>query len=589
MTEQIAIVLSLLATAMVLLATELIPAELVALLLVAALVISGIHEPEIAFQGFASETVVMLACVMVLSRRLAESGLMSLAVRKIVRRPHVGPRRTTAALMAVSSMLSTVFTNTSTTAVLIPVVTDIAKRTGLSPKRLLMPVAFASMMGGSATLIGTSTNLATSGALVRSGHPPFAMFEFAVVGIIISLAGILFMAVWGAQMLPETSKDQQETDAPTVHYHAQLVVPEKSTAIGQRVRDLDFDAFALTSLAVSRDRERMAAHPMRKLEAGDRIFVHGSRDAIMHISTDKRFASETGWQHKQASEQVFAEAVLMPGARWLGQTLHKMRQEFAPALHIHALHRRGQTEAVSIDRMRLKTADRLLLSGASEDLEKLTTDPDLALLMTPEPAPPSRTEGWVTLCVFALAIAAGTVGLVPHSVALLVAVLALILSGRMSLPDAFGKISWRILILIGGMSSFGIAMLQTGTAAWVADIMLDWLSPFGPRAVLLGIALATILLTQPMSNAAAALTVLPIGLEIAEALQVDPRPFAVTIALSASLSFIAPFEPALLLVYAPGDYRLRDFPRAGLPLTILTVGLLLLIVPVLWPFTSTSP
>lgn len=585
MTPQIAFVLILLLIALVVLATEALPIEQVALLLTAVLAASGILGAETAFQGFASETVVMLACVMVLSRRLTDSGLLARISARLQREADPRPRGMLASLMAVSAGLSSVITNTSTTAVLIPVVLEMARRIKVHPGRLLMPVAFASMMGGSATLIGTSTNLAASGVLSRLGLAPFGVFEFALVGITISIAGIVLLTLLGPWLLPGNAQGTDDAVLDAKQFMTTFIVPEEAPSIGKSVSELGFDTHAVTALAVSREGGRVAAHPRRKLLQNDQIILRGARDALIKVAGDPRLGlvSDSPAPLDGASHRILAEIILMPGARWLGQTLNTARASLQPDLRIVALHRSGQTAAALIGRMRLKTGDILLVEGPREHVEALDRDPDLSLLMPPQPRPPTHREGIFTLLALLLAVIAGTSGLLPFSVALLLAVLGLVSTGRFSLQDMFGMISWRILILIGGMSSFGVAMQASGTAHWLAGTMLAAIGGFGPLAVLLGLGVLTILLTQPMSNAAAALTLLPVAVEVANQLGADPRPFVVMVTLSASLSFVAPFEPALLLVYGPGRYSLRDFLRAGIPVTVLSLGILLVMIPILWP------
>jgi len=585
MTPQIALVLFLLASALIVLATELMPIEQVALLLTAVLAASGILSAETAFQGFASETVIMLACVMVLSRRLTDSGLLARISARLQREENPRPRGLLASLMAVSAGLSSVITNTSTTAVLIPVVLEITRRIKVHPGRFLMPVAFASMMGGSATLIGTSTNLAASGVLSRLGLAPFGVFEFALVGITVSAAGIAMVTILGPWLLPGNSHASGDASVDSKRFMATFVVPKGSRSICKSVGELEFEAHAVTALAVSREGGRVAAHPRRKLLQDDQIILCGPRDALLKIAGDPQLglAFDSPSLPAGASQRILAEAILMPGARWLGQTLNYARVSLGPDLRIVALHRKGQTSAALIGRMRLKTGDIFLLEGPRDRVELLDRDPDLSLLMPLQPRPPTHREGVYTFLALVFAVFAGTTGLLPFSVALMLSVLGLVLTGRFSLQDMFGMISWRILILIGGMSSFGVAMQASGTASWLASSMLLAFGGFGPQVVLLGLGLLTIFLTQPMSNAAAALTLLPVAIEVAYQMGADPRPFAVMVTLSASLSFIAPFEPALLLVYGPGQYRLRDFLRAGIPVTVLSLGILLVMIPMLWP------
>lgn len=585
MTYEIALVLALLVAAMTVLATESLPIELVALLLVAVLVAGGILDAAAAFQGLASETVVMLACVMVLSHRLTASGLIARVTRALSDGRQMGPRVTSAWLMAISAFMSGFLTNTSTTAVLIPAATDVAKRTGVHPRRYLMPLAFASMMGGSATLIGTSTNLAASGAIARMGLDPFSTFEFIGPALVITAAGIAVLTLFGPVLFPSGSDSAEHAPDHQVSFMTTLTVPEGSKFIDAAIGDSDFAALALTPLAVSRPGGRLAPHPRRKLQAGDRIIVQGLRDAILAAikTPELEFAPDATLDPHSTAKRAVVDAVVMPGARWIGQTLRAMRAGIDPDLAIVALHRRGQDAPALIGRMRLKVGDVLLISGPRDRLQLLRQGTDLSVPDTEHPLPPSQSEGGWTLLGLFLAIALASFGVLPFSVALLLAVLLLVLAGRMTLQDCFAVINWRILILIGGMSSFGLAMLSSGAAQWLAGGVLAVLGGFGPQVLLLGLGVLTILLTQPMSNAAAALTLLPVAIEMAAQTGADPMPFVVMVTLSASMSFIAPFEPALLLVYGPGQYGFRDFPRAGGPLTLLALLLLVVLVPLFWP------
>ena len=591
MTAEIALVLLLLVCAMILFAWDILSIELVSLLLVTILAASGVIAPETAFQGFANETVIMLACVMVLSHRLTASGLIARITKAILRGRQMGQRRMTAWLMGVSALMSSIVTNTSTTAILIPAINDISKRTHVRPARFLMPAAIASMMGGSATLIGTSTNIAASGATERLGLDPFTMFEFTGVGLIVTAAGISAWAFFARFLLPNVENSEQVGSAAAALFMTTLKVPEGSKLINVTVGDVGFAAMSLTPRAINRANGRVSADVRRKLLAGDRIIVEGPRDAVLLALRNPQSGFEAAFATSDAGRttQSVADAILVPGARWIGQTLNTARAQLTPDLSILALHRWGQKAPALAGRMRLKVGDILLVSGRRDAIQSVRDGADLSFLGTQQPAPPTPNEGKWTLIALLLAILAGTSGALPFSVAFLIAVLALILAGRFTLQDGFAMVSWRILILIGGMSSFGVAMLESGAATWLATGLLVLIGGYGPYAILLGLGVLTVLLTQPMSNAAAALTLLPVAIEMANQSGADPRPFMVMVTLSASLSFIAPFEPALLLVYGPGHYNFIDFVRAGAPLTVLSLALLLLLVPVFWPLQLALP
>lgn len=581
MSLEIAILLLLFAGSAVLLATERIPPEVTALCLVLVLAGTGIMRPADAFAGFASEAIVVLACVMILSRRLSDSGAMSGLSIHMAGQRGGRPATIAARLMASTAGLSMVFSNTTTTAVMMPIATGAAKRAKTDPGRFLMPLAFASMMGGSATLIGTSANLAANSAITRMGLAPYGLFEFFWVGLAVTTAGIVWVMAFGHRFAPARGPARDDPEEQNDLFLTVLVVPAGSPAADTTLSDLALGVAGVTPLAVDTAEGRVAPHPRRKIREGDQIIAHISGTVLGQLISDSRFRVDG--IDTDAPVQEKADAVLLPGSRWVGMSVAGMRRSLTPDVSVIGVRRAGYSRPARIGLMRLRAGDTLLLAGTPEGLARIDADNDIYMLRESEPLAPSRREGWYTLSALAAAIIAGATGLLPLSVALLAGVVGLILAGRLTLREAFGMVSWRILILIGGMSSFGLAMLQTGAADWLAEGILRFVAPLGLTAVLVVLALLTVLLTQPLSNAAAALTMLPIAVATAGGLGVDPRPLAVVVTLSASLSFIAPLEPALLLVYGKGNYRLLDFIKAGVPLTAISIAIVLLLVPLLWP------
>ncbi|MDJ0820194.1 MAG: SLC13 family permease [Paracoccaceae bacterium] len=580
MSLEIAFLLALFVVAAVLLATERVAPEITALCLVVILAGTGIMSPEDAFAGFASEAIVVLASIMILSRRLSDSGAMSGLSARLAGDRGTSPGMINARLMASSAGLSMVFSNTTTTAVMMPIAIGAARRVKADPGRFLMPMAFASIMGGSATLIGTSTNLAANGAITRMGLEPFSLFEFFVIGVAVTAAGVATVVVLGNRFAGSSaaSKSAEEEEDP---FLAGLIVAPGSAAAEMALSELALTDQGAEPLAVETDEGRVAPHPRRKLHEGDQIIVSATGTALAKLVSDPRF--EVDGLPQDGPVRETADAILLPGSRWIGLSVASMRRTLAPDVTVIGLRRAGYERPARIGLMRLRAGDILLLAGTPEGLARVDADVDLYMLRSAEALAPSRREGWVTLGVTLAAITVAALGLLPLSVSLLAAVLGLILAGRLDVRDAFAMVSWRILILIGGMSSFGLAMLQTGAADLIAEGLLVFIAPMGITAVLIALSLLTVVLTQPLSNAAAALTMLPIAVATAAGLGVDPRPLAVIVTLSASLSFIAPLEPALLLVYGKGHYRLRDFILAGAPLTMVSLALVLFLVPLIWP------
>ena len=292
----------------------------------------------------------------------------------------------------------------------------------------------------------------------------------------------------------------------------------------------------------------------------------------MHFS--KRYRSEV--------RSVVVEAVVTPQSHLVGKSLKQIGFFDRYKGIVLALYRRNRDKPARIENLQLRSGDLLLLQGPENDMTSLRGDSDLRVLNRVEGAVLTRSEGIRILAAMAGAIVLSAVGLIPLSLGLLIAVLFIVVTGNITMTETYRFIEWRLLVLIAAMSSFGLAMEQSGAAAFLAEQIVTLSKPFGPVAAMAGFSLLTIVLTQPMSNAAAALTVIPIAVAAADGLGLDPRMLAILVTLSASLSFISPLEPACLLVYDAGRYTFLDYIRTGTPLTLLCVALLLVLVPLIW-------
>lgn len=587
MTPDIAVVLILLVAAMVVLSFEWLPVDVVTLSLLAVLVLSGVLTPQEAFSGFANEVLIVLAAVFIISGTMIKTGITDRIAQIVYRHGHRSERRLLTIVMSVAAVVSAFFSNTSATAILSPTVLELARKVKISPSRLLMPLAFASILGGTCTLIGTSTNLAGSSMVTNLGLEPFSLFEFFGIGAILAVVGITYMVLFGYRLIPARRPTQLTEDYDVRRFLTVLVPAAESPAIGKTLGDLKLYQLGLTPLVVIKDGKRLPAHPLRKVRAETRIVVKGSNQAVIRAKTEPAFAIEADKQFTDRDlsrgDLAIGEAVLMPQSHLVGKTLRQLEFFHRFSLIVLALYRRGQAYPARIENMRLKVGDVLLLQGLRQDMDRLKGNLDLWGLTNVDTVSPTRRQGIIAFLALASAIVLGAIGLVPLSIALLVAVLALVLLRCVTMEEAYTMIEWRLIVLIAGMTSFGLAMQKTGAANYVAELIVASTLPLGVYASLTTFCVVTVLLTQPMSNAAAALALLPVAIAAADTLAVDPRSLAILVTLSASLSFITPLEPASLLVYGPGKYRFTDFMRSGLPLTVLMITLLVWLVPKFWP------
>ena len=586
MTLEIALVLGLLVLAMVLFATEWLSVDVVALGLVAVLIAAGILSPSDAFDGFGSEVIIILASIMVLAGAIVKAGVMEWLGEAVYRVAGGNRFLATLALFTTSAGTSAVLSNTNTTAILMPAAVETARRAKISPSRLLMPLAFSSMLGGSSTLIGTSANLAGSSMASRLGLEPFSLFEFVLVGAVISAVGLVWLAVTSPRLLPARRSVDESDSAESCDFITTLCLPDGSRAIDRPIGEMDFAELDTDLLAVVRDGERLDPHHSRKLRAGDELIIRATRDGFLKLKKSSDFTLEPdrhfSERYRSEVSPVIVEAVVTPQSRLVGKSLKQIGFFDRYNGIVLALYRRGRNRPARLENLQLRSGDLLLLQGPEDDMSTLRSDPDLRLLTRVEGAVLTRGEGVRTLVAMAAAIVLSALGVIPLSLGLLVAVLFVVVSGNITMTEAYRFIEWRLLVLIAAMSSFGLAMEESGAAAFLAEQIVTFSTPFGPVAAMAGFSILTILLTQPMSNAAAALTVIPVAVAAADGLGLDPRMLAILVTLSASLSFISPLEPACLLVYDAGRYTFFDYIRAGTPLTILSVVLLLILVPLVW-------
>lgn len=586
MTPDIALTLALLAAIAVSFAMEWLPIDLTALAGLAALVLLDLITVDQALGGFANQVVMTLACVFVIAGTLARSGLtqhLADGLLKLAARPAlVSPL-----LMAVAAALSAFFSNTSATGMLMPATQRIAQRTKQPPSQLLMPLAFASILGGTCTLIGTSTNLAGASLMSRLGMTPFTLFEFTLVGVLVSLAGIAYIAIIGQRTIPRRDAGDLSDAYHVRDYLAELIIGDDSPAVGKPVKSLKLADRDMIALAIIREGKRLSAHGNRKLAAGDKLVVHGPRDALLAARDQSAYSIETQGTLTDADvatdEVGIAEVVVIPQSQLAGRTLKQMRFGDRYGLMVLAIYRRGQAYPVLIDRTPLRVGDVLLVQGARRRLREFMADPGVWLTQEVESVPISTRKGGYALGALVGAVLLTATSLVPVSIAFLLATIALVLTRCTTMEEAYASIEWRVIILIACMSAFGVAMQQSGTAGFIADGIVATVAPLGLHATLAAFALLAVALTQPMSNAAAALVLIPVAVSTAGMLDMDPRTFAVMVTLSASLSFVTPLEPASLLVFGVGKYRFRDFALVGLPLTLIAIAMLVFLVPVIWP------
>ena len=588
MTLEIGYLLLLLVAALALFASDRLRIDVVALMLLLAVTIPGVVTPAQALAGFGSETILVLIALFVLTEGIIKTGVVERLGLRLASlgssRPVLFSRFLIVAVTVVSSFVS----NTVTTAVFVPIVVGAAARAQIPASKLLMPVAFGSILSSGVTLIGTSTNLVVSGQLPRLGLEPLGFFEMAPVGVVCSILGLAYLVSWAPRLIPDRSADEPSQEAVARTYYSEVVVAEGSPLVGKELVDRRFsDVVDLRVVGVRRGTRMLVHEEAGELQPGDELVIVGSAQDILSvkdvqgidIKPDVELA--TG-EVKEPPRMV--EALVLPRSRLVGRTLRAVRFRERTGLSVLALHTGGVRRRVrNLSRLRLRPNDLLLLQGTPDALAAIPHD-ELLVLDDLSAHHPRSPKGFWAAAIFATALLLGGSGLLALPIAFLTGVLAMVLSGCLTAEEAYASVDWRLLVLIGSMMAFGTALETSGASSWIAGGVVTHLEHFGPWMVMGAFYALTVLLSQAMSNQAAALIVLPVAVQTAHSLGVDPRTFVITVTLAASCSFMTPLEPSCVLVYGPGGYRFSDFLRVGAPLTLIVFVVTMALVPLLWPF-----
>jgi di/tricarboxylate transporter len=779
MTLDIATVFAITALAVLLFITERVRVDLVALLVMASLALTGILTPVEALSGFSNAAVVTVWAVLILSAGLARTGVAGSVGHRVLGLAGNGEARLILLIMLMVGALSGFMNSIGVASLFLPVVIDIARRTKIPPSKLLMPLAFAALLGGLITLIGTPPNILISEALSAANLEPFGMFDFTPVGIVVMVAGILFIALLGRGLLPDRDISRQTANgaqdykefydlqdrmvmvhlpddsnlagktlgksrlgsilglnvvaiihngqtqlAPSVetvlqtgdrlllegnldqltefHDREHLIIEDEKIAIEKLIsagiqlveleltpdshlikrtlRQIDFrHRFAVIVLAIRRgetvwrtnlesipllagdkllvqgDQTQLDAlraekdfvsspsqaaqvyqleerlmlvrlpedsalvgknliesrlgesfglgvmgiirqgethlmpDPQEQLEAGDTLLVKGNREDLLTVDglQTLRIESEPppALSDLETADIGLVEAVLSPHTTLVGRTLREIHFRAKYGLSVLAIWREGRAFRSNLGEIALRFGDALLLHGARDRIQLLGSDPDFLVLTEEAQEAPRTNKALLAVLIMAVVLLPVILGWVPIAIMAVVGVGLMVLTGCLTMDEAYRAIEWKAVFLIAGMIPLGIAMQKTGAASFVATWMVGILGVYGPTAVMAGLYVLTSLTSQVMPNPAAAVLLAPIALNTANDLGISPYTLMMTVAVAASAAFLSPVShPANLLVMGPGGYRFSDYIKVGLPLTLVVLVVVVLVMPIFWPF-----
>lgn len=588
------LVLAIVVLAMVMFAVERIPLEVASLVLIVALALSGILTPEEAFAGISNGTVIFIFALLAMTQGLASTGVMQIVGRRASFVRNVGERTFLATLMATVAAFSSLASNTAVTAAFLPVASASAARAHIPRSRVLMPMAYSSMLGGMIFLFGSSTNLVVSEAMQGMGMAPIGFAELTAAGLPVAAIGIVLIVLSSRFLLRE--RDGSRTDPPLDHreFVTEAALAPRSRFLGRTLEEIASE-LDIEIIGLIRAGSWHPAHSDIPVGPDDRLVVRGGRREILRIKDLRSvvLGAELAFppEANVLEPRVLAEAFVPPHSPLVGRTLDEFlfvkRLGLLPlAIHRHPGVHLGEHPADqvrSVAGIRLAPGDVLLISGRPSRLRELSRGELLVVLGGVAYRRPRYRKAILAVAIFAASLVAAATGAMPAAIAGLLGLLAMLATRCMPVGEAF-RIEWRVVLLIGALLALGQAMEKSGAGGLVAEALIPLARSIGAHGILFVIMLLTVALSAPMSNQAAALVVLPVAVHLAQQLGVAPRPFAIATCLAASCSFVTPLEPSAALVYGPGHYRFSDFIRVGTPLTLLLLIVLTLLVPMIWAF-----
>lgn len=589
---EIIIVSTILIATIYLLISERIPIDLTAIGIMVALMLTGILTPVQAVAGFANPAVITVGAMFLISQGMVRTGAVGLIGQRVMDLAHGRARLALLMVLLIVGVASAFINNTPVVVLFIPVIITMGCRLGVSPSKYLIPISYVSILAGTCTLIGTSTNIIVSDLSARYGYGALGMFELAGVGLPLAVIGFGFIMAAAPRWLPDLAHPTCELDnQPKRRYLAELVVPRGSALVGlDPCTGLPAKYPGIEVLELIRYSHIF--HPCRDAVAiapDDLLLVKGSPNDLTHILQGRDVdlpATEKGISFGGPDESLVVELIIPPQSDLLGQRLRETYLARDPDLHLVAVERSGlhYTER-QIKDIRLRIGDILLVWCRADRMEKFRGRSDWIVVEDVHYDIVRKRKAPLAGLIFAAMVTAAATGLADIMVCALTAAFLMLATGCLPLKEAYRALQSNVLMLIAGTIALGTAMAQTGASQYYAELYLGLLHGWAPVWILAGFILLTSVSTQVLSNNATAVLLLPIAISTALGLGVHPKPFIMAVCFGASACFATPIGyQTNLLVYGPGGYRFSDYLKLGIPLNIIVLVGGTLLVPLFWPF-----
>ncbi|MBY6202278.1 SLC13 family permease [Maritalea mobilis] len=564
---------------------EIWPTEVVALGGVAALLILGLLPYDAAVEVLANPAPWTIAAMFIVMGAMVRTGSLDRLTKFAESNAGKRPKLALATLLGFVAIASAFMNNTPIVVIMIPVFVQVARILERSPSKLLIPLSYAAIMGGTLTLIGTSTNLLVDGVARARGLEPFTIFEITPIGLVVVAWGMIYLLVVGRHLLPDRSSMASVLGRgrSKAKFFTEVAVPEESALIGQNVNEVDlFRREGVRLIDVLRgDASLRRDMTGVVLEPGDRVVLRTDMSEVLGLQQSKELKTVDKLSQVRTTT---VEVLITPGCKMVGRSLGNLRLRRRYGVYPLAVHRRNQNIGRQLDDLVVRVGDTLLLEGDPADIQRLAADMDLVDVTTPSERAYRRTKAPIAVAAMAGIVVLAAFDVAPILALAVIAVAVVLLTGCIDAEEAFSFVEGRLLALIFAMLAVGAALDHTGGIELIVGAVAPWLQTMPPVVLIWAVYFITTVLTELVSNNAIAVIMAPIAIALADATGVDARPLVVAVMIAASACFATPIGyQTNMLVYGPGGYRFTDFLRTGIPLNLSLGVVVCLTIPLIWP------
>lgn len=592
MSPDILIIFGLLVAAIFLFSYEKIPFDITALILLSILLITGILTPEEGLSGFSNTATITIAAMFILSEGIRKTGALNDVSDFFARLGKKSPKLGIIFIMAVIGIISGFINNTAAVAIFIPVMITLSRDIEVGASKLLMPLSFASMFGGVCTLIGTSTNILVSSIAQEEGLQAFSMFEFAPMGIIFFIAGFIYMFTVGSKLIPDRrEKGELTQDYQMQEYLTDVIIEPDSEWVGQPMneapilKDLDLDLLRVFKSSGGSDYKQTTT----RLEGGDVLRIRGSVNEIDKLigREDVSLKPSKHWYDVdlQQGSDALVEAILAPNSSLAQKTIGEIDFLERFGAVVLAIRHHGELEQEDLSNIKLEGGDSLLLSISRDRIREVQDDASFVIASEAGVERYRSNKMPIAIGILGMVVGLAAFGFLPIVVTAVMGVILMNLTGCLSTEEAYKAVNWKVIVLLGGIIPFGIAMQKTGAAELLSQTLIGFLGGMGPTAIVSGFFFLSMMLTNLISNQATAVLLAPIAIDTASSIGMSVEPLLMAVTFAASLSFMTPVGyQTNTMVYGAGQYKFTDFTKVGTPLNIIFWILGTIFIPIFWPF-----